>query len=107
MGMRATSVVTGNVTAADIQFQVNLLLNLMRARAQGGKVYANVLSAIVGPSGRKRSASLVLTLDIEFSIVADNDKLASIGSNLQNYADTQLASDSGLRIISNTSTYYC
>lgn len=46
-------------TDDDVQFIINLLLNLMRARATGGKVYASLLDSYTVAS-RKRAATLVL-----------------------------------------------
>jgi hypothetical protein len=67
--MQASTVVSGTPSDADIQFQINLLLNLMRARAAGGKVYATLLGSSVTPSSRKRSTNNVWALSILFSLV--------------------------------------
>ena len=116
INLQASSIVSGTPSDADIQFQVNLLLSLMRARAAGGKVYATLLGSSVAPSSRKRSINnvcyndlrrwknknvntlQVITLTIQFDVVGDNALLADMASSIKAYVETDLAADAGISI---------
>lgn len=75
IGVQVRQVLSGPPSDADIQFLVNILLKLMRARVTGGRVYTNVVNVDVQLLSRKRTASpqmvncflIVLTIMIDVS----------------------------------------
>jgi hypothetical protein len=86
------------VAAINVQVGTPVTSIPTRARATGGKVYATLISSDVTTSSRKRSGSMTLNLNIQFNVVADENALDSVTSDLTTYTTTSLASDSGLSI---------